>query len=213
MKTQPALIWDLDGTLIDSYQMIVPSLRLFYAQRGLELTDTEIREAVLRTSVRDFSERILAQTGISLEAEKAAYLRIRSDMERELRPMPGAVQTLRALTGRGVRHFLFTHRGASTEELLRRLGMADCFVCVLTAQSGFPRKPDPAGICYLMVRYDLVPDRTWYVGDRQMDMDCARAAGIGGVLLRLPDSPDFPLPPKVTVVGSLPELLTLPLTE
>ena len=58
-----AVIWDLDGTLIDSYRCIVPSLRQFYEEQGLALDEKDILSEVLRGSVRAFAEAVRQQTG------------------------------------------------------------------------------------------------------------------------------------------------------
>lgn len=183
------LIWDLDGTLLDSYRMIVPSLRRYYAERGVTLEPEEIRRQVLESSVRDFAARVEAETGVSLEAGSARYGEIRRELEAQMETMPHARQVLLALKARGVAHCVFTHRGASTGPLLERTGLAGLFMDQITAEDGFPRKPAPEGLLALMARQGLDPAACFYVGDRQLDMDCAHRAGIRGILYRPSGSP------------------------
>ena len=202
-----ALIWDLDGTLIDSYRMIVPALRQFYREQGVERSEAEIRRAVLGSSVRDFAADMLAETGVSLDAGMARYLEIRSGLEQLLQPMPGARQVLDALAARGVPSFLLTHRGDSTAAVLRRTGLDGAFVGIVTGRSGFPRKPAPDGLLYLVERYGLDPARSFYVGDRQMDLDCAHNAGLRAIALETPDGPALRCAAGDLRIRSLPELL------
>ena len=122
-----AVIWDLDGTLIDSYRCIVPSLRQFYAEQGLALDEKDIRSAILRGSVRAFAEAVRQQTGISLDAGMGRYREIRMEQEQALAPMPGARAVLDALAAAGVPSFLYTHRGETTEAVLERTGLAGAF--------------------------------------------------------------------------------------
>lgn len=201
-----ALIWDLDGTLIDSYKMIVPSLREYYAQQGLSLDEADILRAVLQSSVRDFAAEIKSRFGISLDAGMARYQEIRAARESALQPTPHAVETLAALAAQGVSHFLYTHRGASTGPILTRLGLAPYFTEVVTAEAGFPRKPAPDALRYLIERHDLDRAKTRYIGDRALDIACAEAAGIGGILYRPPDSPA----PPAAAAFTLSDLAALP---
>lgn len=188
-NAKTAVIWDLDGTLVDSYQMIVPSLWQFYAERGVLCDEMEIRRTVLQSSVRDFACTMEEKTGVSLYAQIDQYNEIRAERELEIRPIPHAAEVLAALAERGVQSFLFTHRGGSTAAVLERTGLSDAFTEVLTAQSGFARKPSPDAINYLVEKYGLDRTQTFYVGDRQLDIECAANAAIRSILFLPPDSP------------------------
>ncbi len=214
MKTRciaPALVWDLDGTVLDSYPMIVAALEQYYRERGLTIPERTIRERILRTSVQTFAAEVERETGLRLEDGMDRYQAIRAELEQRMDPIPGAADTLRALRDRGARCFVLTHRGASSFTLLDRMGLAPFFEEIVTARDGFPRKPDPAGLRYLMEKYALDPARTWYVGDRSLDVDCAAAAGARSILYRPKDSPVPPTGREDFVVTALPEILTLPL--
>lgn len=204
--TLSALIWDLDGTLLDTYPMIVGSLRQFYAEQGLPLDAADISDAVLRSSVRDFAAQIEAQTGISLTDGMPRYRQIRAERELAVTPMPGARETLARLRARGVPNFIFTHRGASTQTLLDRTELSDFFSEIVTAEAGFPRKPAPDGLRYLVEQHGLDPARTAYLGDREIDMRCAENAGLCGILLRPAGSPASPLGSELAVIERLDEL-------
>ena len=79
----------------------------------------------------------------------------------------------------------------------------------MTNQSGFPRKPEPDGILYLMEKHGLDPARSWYVGDRRIDMEAARNAGIGSVLFLPPGSPGTPAGFEDHVVTDLRQILAI----
>ena len=204
-----ALIWDLDGTLIDSYACIVPALRRFYAEKGLQLEEAELLRGVLSSTVRDYAREVEARTGVSLTADMGRYQELRAVLEREIRPIPHAREALQALAAAGVRSYLYTHRGASTAEMLRRTGLADLLEDTVTAEAGFPRKPDPGALLWLLDRYDLDPARTFYVGDRQLDVACAANAGLRAILYRPPGSPVPLTAREAAVIGDLAELPAL----
>ena len=84
----------------------MPALRQFYAEKGLPLEEAEILRGVLSATVLDYARDLEARTGISLTADMARYGEIRSALERSVRPVPRAGETLRALAAAGIRSFL-----------------------------------------------------------------------------------------------------------
>ena len=120
-----------------------------------------------------------------------------------------AEETLRALTDAGHHCFVYTHRGASCLAILRQTGLLLYFTEVVTALDGFPRKPDPAAILYLMEKYHLSPAASFYVGDRSLDVEAANNAGIGSILFLDPSSPIKATGHETFVVKDLLEILTL----
>ena len=207
----PAAVWDLDGTVLDSYPMIVAALGQYYEEQGLPLPQDEILRGILHTSVQTFAAEVERRTGVSLFAGMGRYQAIRAELEEEMAPIPGAEETLRGLRDRGVACFVLTHRGPSSFTHLGRMGLLPYFKEIVTAERGFARKPDPEGLLYLIGKHGLDPARTWYVGDRRLDVDCALAAGARSVLYLPEGSPVSPTGREDYVITSLPELLTLPL--
>ena len=99
----------------------------------------------------------------------------------------------------------------STDEVLRRLGLYGFFDEIITGQSGFPRKPAPDALLYLIGKYALDPSETYYVGDRTIDMDCARNAGVSGILYRPNDSLCEPNGSERYIVSDLVQIARIPL--
>ncbi len=73
--------------------------------------------------------------------------------------------------------------------------------------NGFPRKPEPDAIDYLVGKYGLERKNTFYVGDRSLDMECAANAGIGGILYRPEGSYTDPVGTEQFIVTDLMEIL------
>ena len=185
-----AVIWDLDGTLFDSYPVIVESIYLTFKECGIDLTREQIKEYAIRSSSNALFYKIADERGIAAESLFQRYREISRDKYREIKCIAGAVEILEVLKDRGVRHYVFTHRGKTTVPVLDNLGMTACFDEILTSESGFARKPDPDALTYLLRTHQLDPKHTYYVGDRQLDMACAKNAGISGILLRRPGDID-----------------------
>ena len=78
-----ALIWDLDGTLLDSYEAILDGLEETYAHYGLAFDRSQVRSYILQHSVQDLLERTAAQHG--LDAAEMNTLRAQSLQEKNAR--------------------------------------------------------------------------------------------------------------------------------
>ena len=204
-----AFIWDLDGTLFDSYPVIAPSLRDTCAELGLSYPLDYVHDFVIRSSVSALIQQAAEQLGLDPAVIKTRYSRISNSRNGQIRAMPGALPLLSALREAGWPSFVYTHRGASSFEILENTGLAPFFTEVLTSQCGFPRKPDPAAICYLLERYGLDPASTYYVGDRSLDIEAAKRAGIRSILYLDPRSPGKPTGLEDHVVHDLTEILSL----
>lgn len=175
-------IWDFDGTLFDTYPHMVDSMVAALKSLGCSAERDEIYHSMKKTvpaTIQRYSEAY----GLDPERVLAEYLKIRrSDPVAEEILYPGAKEILQTIREEGGRHFIFTHRGFTAKQILHSVGIEDLFVESVTASDGFARKPDPEAILYLMKKYDLIPEETAMIGDRELDMEAGRNAGIAGVL-------------------------------
>ena len=144
-----------------------------------------------------------------VEPLKAAFTARSDSRWASIRAIPHAREALEALRAAGCRSFVYTHRGASSFAILENTGLAPYLDEVLTSESGFPRKPDPAAILYLLDKYALDPAETYYVGDRRLDMEAAHSAGVGGILFREPGNPTEPTGFERCVISDLREIQTI----
>ncbi len=187
--SKPALIWDLDGTLLDSYPVIVSAVLEAYREYGFEPDRDALYREIMATSLYSWIEKTGKATGIPYDPVLHRYLEITDREKMNIRPMQHAEEALRAMKERGISCFVFTHRGASAGPVMKNIGLFDFFDEIVSAGDIFPRKPDPAAILYLIEKYNLDPDKTYYVGDRTIDMDCAENAGIQSILFLSDISP------------------------
>lgn len=210
---QWAFIWDLDGTLLDSYEVIISSLQDTFQEFGLSIPREILLQGAIRGSVTELIQQAQERTGIPFERILARYSRISGDRKLRISLMPHSKEALEALSDAGAENFVFTHRGATTRAVLDNLNLTECFREVITSQSGFPRKPAGDAVRYLMEKYGLDPDRTFYVGDRSIDMECARNAGVRGVLYLPPQSVGQPTGAENCIVRDLLEIRNLIISE
>lgn len=184
-----AFIWDLDGTLLDSYPAILDGLEETYERFGLSFDREGVRQFILQHSVKDLLAKVALEQGLDaadLEAVRAASLR---EKNAQVTLMTGAREVLDWTREKGIANFIYTHKGDNTFAILESLGLSAYFQEVLTSQSGFARKPDPEALTYLVDKYDLDKSNTYYIGDRLLDAQTAIAAGIGSFNLTIRDLP------------------------
>lgn len=203
------LIWDLDGTLLDSYGVIVAGLHDALSEYGIDSDSGEIRRCVTRYSIGKWLGETSAAYQISREALRERYLAISEGRYREIVLMPHARELLERTAGLGITHDVYTHRGRTTQPVLEHLGILSCFREIITALDGFAYKPSPDAVLYLMEKYHLDPADTVYVGDRSVDIGCARNAGIHSILYLPEGSSSQPTGHEDAVVRDLLEIEAL----
>lgn len=188
-----AYIWDLDGTLLDSYDMIVEAACGAAERAGIQDGHAAVLKIVKQSSVRSYLNEVSERTGITYDTLRSEYQRRADELDDRIPLMEGAWEVLERLRKAGAEHFVYTHRGgASSKRILKRLDIYDVFTETVTADNGFAPKPSGEGVSYLLDRYNLSKADSWYVGDRLLDMQCAGNAGIGAILYR-PDETMIPL--------------------
>lgn len=178
-----AFIWDLDGTLLDSYGVIIESLQeTFQIKAKLDLSKEEIKQEILNYSVNEFITRMCNQYGYLFDDIKDQFSEINNKKMLQVPMINNAMSILSYLNSIGDENFVYTHKGIHANDILEYLGIIKYFKEVVTSKNGFPRKPAPNGVNYLVEKYHLNVDSTFYVGDRKIDMECARNANIKGIL-------------------------------
>ena len=92
----------------------------------------------------------------------------------------GAKELLEEIQAHGGRHFLVSHRDRQVLTLIEQTGIAPFFTEIVTADEGFPRKPDPASMLYLKEKYGIQDGLV--IGDRPIDIEAGEAAGLSTYL-------------------------------
>lgn len=176
-----AFIWDLDGTLLDSYEAILLGIEETFAQFSIPYEKEQVREFILKFSVQDLL--VQAAEERKLDVEMLNQVRAQSLAEKNVQVvlMPGAREMLAWADQAGIQQFVYTHKGDNALTILRGLGLESYFTEILTSQSGFARKPSPEAAIYLVDKYQLNPDNTYYIGDRTLDVEFAQNSGIQSI--------------------------------
>ena len=176
-----AFIWDLDGTLLDSYEAILSGIEETFGQFSIPYDKEKVRDFILKYSVQDLLEQVAEER--NLDAEVLNQVRAQSLAEKNAQVvlMPGAREVLAWADEAGILQFVYTHKGDNAFTILRDLGLESFFTEILTSQSGFSRKPSPEAATYLLDKYELNPRTTYYIGDRTLDVEFAQNSGIQSI--------------------------------
>ena len=176
-----AFIWDLDGTLLDSYEAILSGIEETFAQFSISYDKEQVREFILKFSVQDLLEQVAEER--KLDAEVLNQVRAQSLTEKNAQVvlMPGAREVLAWADETGIQQFVYTHKGDNAFAILRALGLESYFTEILTSKSGFARKPSSEAATYLIDKYQLNPEKTYYIGDRTLDVEFAQNSGIQSI--------------------------------
>ena len=176
-----AFIWDLDGTLLDSYEAILSGIEETYAQFSIPYDKEQVREFILKYSVQDLLARVAEDRNLDVEVLNQVRAQSLAEKNAQVVLMPGARDVLDWTDQVGIRNFIYTHKGDNAFTILRNLGLESYFTEILTSQSGFARKPSPEAANYLIDKYQLNPDNTYYIGDRTLDVEFAQNSGIQSI--------------------------------
>ena len=178
---ETAFIWDLDGTLLDSYEAILSGIEETYAQFSIPFDKEKVRAFILKYSVQDLLVQVAEERGLDVDRLNQVRAQSLAEKNAQVVLMPGAREVLSWADKQGIQQFVYTHKGDNALTILRDLGLDVYFTEILTSQSGFARKPSPEAAIYLISKYHLKPDRTFYIGDRTLDIDFAQNSGIQSI--------------------------------
>ena len=176
-----AFIWDLDGTLLDSYEAILSGIEETFAQFSIPYDKEKVREFILKFSVQDLLVQVAEERKLDVEVLNQVRAQSLAEKNAQVVLMPGAREVLAWADQIGIRNFVYTHKGDNAFAILRDLELEFYFTEILTSQSGFARKPSPEAAIYLIDKYQLNPEKTYYIGDRTLDVEFSQNSGIQSI--------------------------------
>ena len=178
-----AVIFDLDGTLIDSAEAIARIAGRFLAEHGRAPLSVDEARGFVGNGGDVFARRMLRARGLEADgaqgdAHVARFLALYAQAPGEENPpYPGARAMLEALARLPLG--LCTNKPhAPTLNILRALGWADRFACVVAGDTLPVKKPDPEPLLHAVRALGASADRTLFVGDSEVDTRTAQAAGL-----------------------------------
>ncbi len=174
------LIYDFDGTLSDTYPCFTEAVLRTLKDFGMSDTYESVY-AKLKVSV-GYTMRCY-DFGMDSAAARKYFHDIQNELAPKIqKPYPEAEEILRYAMANGHKNYLYTHSGKIVKVLLEQWGIADCFEDIIDSTMSFPTKPAPDALNYLCAKHGLDKKDCIMIGDRDIDTDCGRNAGMKGCL-------------------------------
>ncbi|MBR3978131.1 MAG: HAD-IA family hydrolase [Oscillospiraceae bacterium] len=181
MKRIRNFIWDFDGTLFDTYPLIIENLRKALQEYDCDCDPTEAMRLML-DNIAAARNYYASKYGLDPEQLLEAYNRHHQKVIAALqaKPIAGVQAVLEHIRATGRRSYIFTHRKYDeTVAFLKKYGLEGYFQEIVGQDTAhFAWKPAPDALLYLMEKYKMKPEETVMVGDRDCDLGSARNAGI-----------------------------------
>lgn len=177
------IIFDLDGTLLDTIGDLAVACNAVLAARGLPQHTYEQYRRFVGNGIMRLVERALPETLRTPEtvaAVRADFVKYYTEhIDTHTKPYAGIPELLAQLVRRDIRLAVASNKfQAGTEKLIRRFFPDISFAAVLGQREGVPLKPDPAVAEEILAATGVARDRTLFVGDSGVDMLTAAAAGV-----------------------------------
>lgn len=214
MASIELVIFDLDGTIIDSLDDLTAATNYMLSELGRgELSKSEVRELVGQGAKRLVERALPGVSPEELERGLGLFLAYNEEhIADRTRLYPGVVGTLETLRRQGRRLAVISNKNvALCRKVLHTLQTEKFFTSVIGADSLPFRKPSPQPVLKLLEEYGVAPGNAIIIGDSINDIAAGKAAGVVtvgctygyGALAELKDA-DY-------LVDAFAELLDLPL--
>ena len=185
MGAHLTIVFDLDGTLVDTAPDLVDTLNVVLAGEGLPAVPFAAARTMIGGGARHMIEEGLRAEGRACGADDIERLfrhfiaHYSAHIADRSRPFPGLEAALDTLAADGARFAVCTNKleGLSVQ-LLSALGLKDRFAAVCGQDTFGIQKPDPEILRQTIRRAGGDPERALMVGDSGNDIDTARAAGV-----------------------------------
>lgn len=213
------IIWDMGGTLIDTYPSVASALREVIVQHAAAAPELQtLMQRMRASSISETIASLAAEYDMPSAELDDAYRALKESWEHGATPpvMSGAAELISRVQAAGGKNIVVTHRDReSASALLAGTGLA--IDGMITVTDGFARKPNPAMFHAALTRFGLDPNETLAIGDRLIDIGASQAAGCAAVLLThpgdvLPDTEPFGISEpfdRIHALGDAAELIAV----
>lgn len=177
-QSNPVILFDLDGTLIDSTEAILDSFRSSFAQLGGDYPGEEAVKALVGHPLTEMY-RQYGVPGDRIEEYVAAYkAHYRQIHTRKTVLLPGAKEAIVLAATFARLGIVTTKTGKYSRELLEHFGVMEYFDVLIGSEDVTRHKPHPEPLLRALERMGAERAHAWMVGDTCLDIGAARSAGV-----------------------------------
>ena len=210
------IIFDFDGTLVDSLGDIVDSMNHVLAEKGFPPHTREEYRSLVGKGIEDLAEKSLPPDMRDRETVKSILVPYKKRYHEhcliKTGPYPGIVYMLEKIKKHGIYIAVLSNKAEEfTRYMADRLFAGDLFDDVVGAREGVPAKPHPESSIGIAARAGIQPGQFLFVGDSGSDMKTARNACMTplGVLWGYRDRPELEKEGAMYIVNHPREILSL----
>lgn len=185
MTKPAAIIFDWDGTLVDSFGFLLAAHN--HARANMKMppvTDSDFR-AVFGKSRETVYQTLYGARGEEARGHFTSY--VQQNHKKDVRPLPGAAQLLETMRAHNIQSAIVSNKqGSFVRAEIEALGWTAHFGTVIAAGETQADKPapDPLDMAIENLKLNKNSDKIWYVGDSETDALCAKNASIPFIALR-----------------------------
>ncbi len=177
------IVFDLDGTLLDSLEDLAESMNAVLYKMGFPTHDIEKYKYFVGDGMDNLVMRALPQQHIedSIVAKSIVLMKEEygNRFTNKTRPYDGIQELLDELAHRGIKTAVLSNKPDDmVKSIVKRLLPGRQFAAVMGQRDGIPKKPDPYAALEIANYLGIKPDNFLYVGDTDTDMKTANAAGM-----------------------------------
>ncbi len=176
-----AVIWDLDGTLLNTLDDLAASVNAALAMNGMPLRSTEEVRAFVGNGIRNLMIRAVPGGEANPAFDKALedFIRHYGAHSRDrTRPYDGILEMLDRLSAAGVKHAIVSNKIDFAVKALSRAYFGERMCAAIGDDPSRARKPAPDSVLAAMREMGVTAQETVYVGDSDVDVLTARNAGV-----------------------------------
>lgn len=175
------LIWDFDGTIMDSISRLAESFALFVQRSGMEIN----KDAAYRIRKqgeekwREFLTETAEQLNFELDVFRKQFQDYALQRDQDSEPYPHVWDVCSYIVKQnGSNHIVSRSSRDRIEVHLAKLGYSELFGEIIGANEGLPKKPDPAALLHILQKHNIDRDKAMGIGDQESDIKAASSAGI-----------------------------------
>jgi pyrophosphatase PpaX len=176
---KPALLFDLDGTVVDSIELIVQAAMFAFDGREGQRPTRDEWTALIGTPLAPMLRR-WAHDEADLNFLWARYREFQiANHDLLVTPYPDTVSLIRRLHDRGHKMAIVSSKlEAGIKRSIDFIGLADCFQVLIGIDATEKHKPEPEPVLLALDRLGARADNAWFIGDSPYDILAGRAAGV-----------------------------------